>query len=232
LGINARSFSHQRRRPDEIRHSLLELGRRASVHVRRDGAWIDGIHGGPFTEFACPSASHGFERSFSAAVDGLCNESETAANARNVDDPSRPVFRQIWHGGLYEKQRSTHVDVVLKGKVFCITILDDPIHADAGVVDDDVDLELAALRLGEVVLCHFYDMCWACLATHVGLDDECLDGVTTLELFREALYAAAGGFGSIIHDEVGSFRSEVFTYGGADAWSALLACSSIMSAGR
>ena len=49
---------------------------------------------------------------------------------------------------LHEKEWPAYVDVVLKGKAFGIAILNGAIHADTGIVDDDINLELAGFLPG------------------------------------------------------------------------------------
>lgn len=59
---------------------------------------------------------------------------------------------EVWKRGLKKKDGTEHIDIVDLCEGFYSHILQRLVLRNAGVVDDDVDLEFARLWVGEVVL--------------------------------------------------------------------------------
>ena len=78
-------------------------------------------------------------------------------------------------GGLHEQEGSPHVDVVLPCEFGGVDFGDAPVLRDAGVVDEDVDLEFARLGVREAVLGYFDHVRGTGLGAHIGLDSDGFD---------------------------------------------------------
>lgn len=95
------------------------------------------------------------------------------------------------------------------------------ILCDAGVVDDDVDLEPGVRSWGrgeEAVLGGGNEGRGALGRTKVGLYAKGLDAVFALQLLGELLGEGGGGLGGVVQDEVAAFRGEVFGDGSPNSW--------------
>lgn len=192
-------------------HLLLELLRRSRIHVRRHRTRIDSIDSSPLGEFTSPSPSHGLQRSFRAAVDTLPLEAERGADAADVDDAAGAVVREVRARGFHEEERAADIDVVEESEVVAVALFDGEVAGDAGVVDDDVDLQLAGLGVREVVLGHLDEVRGAVLGAHVCLDGQAFDAVGVLQLLGELLGLVGRGLGCVVDHETCAFAGEVFT---------------------
>jgi len=139
-------------------HLLLELLRSPRIHVRRNGARVDSIDRSALRQLAGPGPRHALQGSLGAAVHALVLEPERGADAADVDDAATAVVRQVGDGGFHEEERAAHVDVVEVREVFAVAVFDCEVTGDAGVVDDDIDLEPAVLGVREVVFGEFDDV--------------------------------------------------------------------------
>ena len=63
---------------------------------------------------------------------------------------------QVREGGLHEEDGAEDVDGVLAVEFFGGDGAEGLVFGDAGVVDEDVDLEFAGAGVGEVVFCGGY----------------------------------------------------------------------------
>jgi hypothetical protein len=101
--------------------------------------------------------------------------------------------REVGQGGLGEEQGPEDVDAI--GVLVGVDgdVLEQLVDGDAGVVDEDVDLEGAGLGVREVVLGRGDEVGWAGGVTQVGLDDEGGDAVLFLEGFGELGCEFGGG---------------------------------------
>lgn len=153
LLIDALPRSHQRRILNKRPQLLLELRARTAVHLRRHGAGVNSVDSGALGELARPRARHRFERGFAAAVDALAYQAGGGRDGGDADDAAGAVVRQVRERGLDEQERPEHVDVVQFVEFGDGRIFDGRDDGHAGVVDDDVDGELARFRVREVVFC-------------------------------------------------------------------------------
>lgn len=81
----------------------------------------------------------------------MAHETETGGYGGEINDAAGAVVGEIGEGGLHEEDGTEDVDGVLAGEFFGGDGAEGPFFGDAGVVDDDVDLEFAAAGVGEVV---------------------------------------------------------------------------------
>jgi hypothetical protein len=92
---------------------------------------------------------------------------------------------------LQQQQRSSHIDVELPCKVLAVHVLDKVVACHSSIVDDYVELELAALWVREIVFCHFDKMLRSVLGAHARLHcqrfDAILGGQFRCEVFRDLL---------------------------------------------
>ena len=100
-------------------------------------------------------------------------------------------MRQIGQRSLYQQQWTQNIDLILPLVVLNRAFFNRQVPGNAGVVYDDVDLELARLRVREVVLgcCDYVG--WASGRAHVGLNYE---GWYAM-LLREECGELVAGFG-------------------------------------
>lgn len=150
VAVDALAGAHEGRVLDPALDLALELVAVLVVHLAVDGTGVDGVDGGALRELAGPGAGHGLEGGLGAAVDGLLDEARRRRDRRQVDDAAGAVARQERLGGLGQQQRTQHVDLVRRVKVLQRDLGQRVVGRDAGVVDEYVDLEAAAL-VGEVL---------------------------------------------------------------------------------
>ena len=159
----------------------LKLIRVARVHLRQHRAGIDGVNGTVLRKLPRPRASHSLDGGLGTAVDRLADEPASGANGAQVDDAAAAVRREVRLGGLDEEERAEDVDLVGNVKVGDLDVGDLVVVGDAGVVDDDVDLELAGGGKGG--LGGGDELGGARRGGEVGLDDESADLMRGFELF-------------------------------------------------
>ena len=205
LAIDPLARPRQRRVPRPPTHHLLKGGIIRGIHIRGDGARVDGIHGAPLGKLAAPGARHGFQRRFRAAVDALMREAETRADAREVDDAPAAVVREVRFRRLHEEERAPDVDVVLAREFGGVDGGDAAVLRDPRVVDDDVDLELARLGVGEAVLGHVDDVGRTGLGAHVGLERDGFDGELVLKFGGEVGRFLRGRGRGVVHEDGAAF---------------------------
>ena len=92
-------------------------------------------------------------------------------------------MRQVFFCSLHQQDGPQHIDVVLPVKILRCDVLQGLVRGYGGVVDDDVDLELAAAGVGEVVFGRADEVGGAVRVAHVGLDAEGVDAVGGFEFF-------------------------------------------------
>jgi len=151
LCINPLPRPHQRRMLDKRPDMLNKPIRHIRIHFCQHGPRIDGIDRTPLAQLSRPRPRHGLERRFGPAVDRLADKAGGARDGRDVYDPAGPVRGEVRLRGLDEKQGAQDVDAVRGVKVGHLDLRDGVYDGHAGVVDDDVDLELA-VALGESIL--------------------------------------------------------------------------------
>ena len=66
-----------------------------------------------------------------------------------------------------EQEGTEDVDLVLPVEIGNSAVLDGEVLGYTGVIDENVNLELAALGVREVVLCCVYYVCWTGWDAHV-----------------------------------------------------------------
>lgn len=186
-------------------HLPLELLGRACIHVCCDRTRVDSIDSSSFSKLSCPSASHGFQRRFGAAVDALPLESERGADTADVDNAAGAVVRQVRGGRFHKEERAAHVDVVERGEVVAVAFFHCQIAGQSSVVDNDIDLQLATLRVREVVLGHLYKVGRAGFGAHVCLHGQAFDAVGFLQALGELLCFVGRRVGSVVDHEAGAF---------------------------
>jgi len=181
----------------------------APVHVCRDRAWVDGIDGASLCQLAGPRPCHALEGCLGSTVDGLALESQRRADGREVDDASRAISGQVLYRSLQQQQRTAHIDVELSGKVLAVDILNVVVARDTGVVDDDVELELAALRVRKIVLSDFDQVLRSILGAHARLHCQRLDTILGGQLRGKVLGGLGRRVGRVVEDEVAAFVGQV-----------------------
>ena len=82
---------------------------------------------------------------------------------------------------MQDKDGAQHVDGIQSRVFSWRDILQERILVDPGVVDDNVDLELARFRMGEMVLGHGDQMRRAVRVTHIRLHRNGFDAVGGLQ---------------------------------------------------
>lgn len=100
--------------------------------------------------------------------------------------------------GLHEQDGAEDVDFVLRVEEVGAAGFDRHVAADAGVVDDDVDLKRRGLGVGEVVPGRGDDVGGAVGVAQVGLDRDGFDGVAFFELLGQGGGARGRGGGGVI----------------------------------
>ena len=168
-------------------NTLQELLRVGRVHRPLHRARVDGVDGAVLGQLAAPGARHGLDGGLGAAVDGLAHEASAGRNGRDVDDAAGAVLWQKRLGGLDQQEGTQDVDAVGLGEVVDFHVGNVVVAGDAGVVDDDVDLE-GAVGLGEGGLGGGDDGLGTFEGADVGLHGHGGDGVGLVE--------AVGEFGS------------------------------------
>ena len=101
-------------------------------------------------------------------------------------------------GGLHEQEGAEHVGAVLGVEGVGGAGFEGQVLADAGVVDDHVDLELAGFGVGEVVFGCGDDVDAAGRVAEVGLHGDGFDAVAFFELFGESAGEGCRGGGGVV----------------------------------
>ncbi|ROV89836.1 hypothetical protein VMCG_09514 [Cytospora schulzeri] len=180
IGIHPPPGPHERRVLDPPLDAPLELVRVGRVHGALDGARVDGVDGGALGQLAGPDAGHGLDGGLGPAVDGLPQEATVGADGGEVDDAPGPVGGQVRLRGLHEEEGPQDVDAVGEVEVGDLEVGQLVVLGDAGVVDQDVDLELVVGRgrgRGEVFPRGLDEGPGALRGAQVGLHAEGLDAV-------------------------------------------------------
>lgn len=99
--------------------------------------------------------------------------------------------------GLQQEEGALHVDGVQPREALRRDVRQGLVLRRPGVVDDDVYLEFAALRVREVVLRHGDEVRGAVRVAHVGLHGERSDAVGGFERGGEGGGAFGGGVGVV-----------------------------------
>ena len=107
-------------------------------------------------------------------------------------------MREVGERGLQEQDGPEDVDGVGAMKVVERDVGEGAVHGDAGVVDQDVDLEFPGFGVREVVLGGAYDVGGAGGGADVGLDGDGCDGVGLREGGGELCGFGAGGVGGVV----------------------------------
>ena len=190
----------QRRTLHERLHLPLKLRRRPAIHVRRHRPRVHCVDGAPLGQLAAPGARHRLERGLGAAVDGLVAEAQGGGHGGEVDDAAGAVGREVGERGLHEQEGAEDVGSVLGVEGVGGAGFEGQVLADAGVVDDDVDLELAGFGVGEVVFGGGDDVGAAGGGAEGGLHGDGFDGVAFFELFGESGGEGCRGGGGVVED--------------------------------
>lgn len=181
----------------------------APVHVCRNWAWVDSIDGASLCQLPGPRPRHALEGCLGSTVDRLPLKSQRRADGREVDDASRAISGQVLYRSLQQQQRAPHIDVELSGKVLAVNILDIVVARDTGVVDNHVELELAALRVRKIVLGDFDKVLRPIFGAHARLHCQRLDSILGGQLRGKVLGGLGGRVGGVVEDEVAAFVGQV-----------------------
>lgn len=136
------------------------LFRHTVPHVRLDRAGINRIHGPTRGKFSRPSPGHGIQRRFGPSIHRLADKALGGRYRGDVDDPRAPVVGKMFQRSLHQQDRTEDVDSVHPFKLLDGDLFEMCVDGNAGVVDDDVDLECLALLVvvvGEFMLFHGLD---------------------------------------------------------------------------
>ena len=125
-------------------------------------------------------------------------------------------MRQIGESGLDKQSGTQNVDSVALVEVARVDITKWNVGRNAGIVDDDVDLEFARFRMRKVVLCGGDDVFGA-----RGLTDICLDGYSADAVGGgkggcKGRGFLGGGGGCVIYNEGGAFGGKILRNGRSD----------------
>lgn len=181
-------------------HLLLEFLRSASIHIRRHRTRIDSINSRSLRELSRPRPRHRLQRRLGAAVNALVLKPERRADAADIDNASAAVVREIGQHGFHEEQRTADVDVVERREIRRVAVLNRQVARDARVLHDDVDLQLAALGVLEVVRGHVDDVRGAVFSAQVGLHGKAFHAVGLLQSLGELLRFLGRGVGCVVDD--------------------------------
>ena len=118
--------------------------------------------------------------------------------------------------GFDEHGGADDVDGVEAGEVFGGQGAEGFVVRDAGVVDDDVDLQ--AFAFAEDHFRGFDDLFGARGGAHVRLHGDGVDVMVCLQFFGEVGGALRAGVGGVVEEEGAAFAGEVGGYGGANTW--------------
>lgn len=147
LRIDALPFFHQRRILYEWLHLLLEVCTCTRVHVCRYRTRIDSVDGCPFGQFPRPGPGHVLYGGFGTTIHRLANEAEARGDGGKIDDTSGAIVWEVGERRLQQKNWSKDIDVILLVESINSDILQRLVSGYTGVIDYDIDLELASLRM-------------------------------------------------------------------------------------
>lgn len=122
---------------------------------------------------------------------------------------------------MNEEERAEDIDAVGRFEVGDGYGREGRVEGDAGVVDEDVDLEFA-VRGREVLAGERNELGWAGGRAEVGLDGDRADVVGGGEVVCDGGGEVGGGGRSVVDDQVAALGGEVLGDGRADAWGSQL----------
>lgn len=216
IRIDAFARAHQRRMLNPTLDASLELFAVGSVHGPLNGTRVNGIHRSAFAQLTGPNTRHSLDGGFGAAVDGLAEEAAVGRDGREVNDPAGAVGGEVWNRSFHEQEGAQDIDVIGCVKVLELDIRYLVVPGNAGIVDEDVDLEFgvrAGRRREKVVLCGGDEGRGPVGGTQVGLHAISLDAVFRLQLFGQVLCERGRGLGGVVDDDVATFGGQVLCDG-------------------
>lgn len=92
---------------------------------------------------------------------------------------------------------------------FDLDLLQGFVSGDAGIVDDDVELELARFRVGVVVLRDRYEMRRTGRIPQVSLGGDRIDTIRRSDIGRDLLSLGGRSFGGVVKDDGAAFGGEI-----------------------
>lgn len=198
-----------------------EILTRFEVHITNDRTRVHSVDSGAVCQLARPGASHRLQCSLGSTVDRLAHEAKRGRDTRGIDDAAAAVGGEVWGDCLGEEKRGEDVDRVLPVKVLrgdgpARGIVQVAVSGDAGIVDQDVNLQLA--RGAKFLLCRVDDSCHGLFGlAQVGLDRFAADAVGGGQRGTQVFCVRARGLGCEVQEQGAALGGKVASNGFADS---------------